>query len=271
MQTGTLGTPYGSATASRVVLANGWYRLIVTATVSATASGQVAIYMSNSNSLASYAGNTANNIYIWGAQLETGSTATNYQRVGSAFDVTEAGVPSLSYLSFDGVDDFLVTPTITPGIDKAQVFAGVRKLSDAATGVVVEHSANINTNAGTFGVFAPVSAGSNYSFASRGSSTVAFADATGFAAPISNVLTGLGDISGDRETIRVNGSQVAQITADQGTGNFLAYPLYIGRRGGTTLPFNGQIYSLLVRFGANLDAATIAATETWVNSKTGAY
>jgi hypothetical protein len=53
------------------------------------------------------------------------------------------------------------------------------------------------------------------------------------------------------------------------TGNFLAYPLYIGRRGGTTLPFNGNLFSLILRFGTNLSAATIRQTETWVGDKTG--
>ena len=269
LQTGTLGTPYGSATASRVVLANGWYRLTVTATVSATASGQVAIYMSNSNSLASYAGNTANNIYIWGAQLETGSTATAYQRVGSAFDVTEAGVPSLSYLSFDGVDDFLVTPTITPNTDKAQVFAGVRKLSDAAEGEIVGLSTAPGTSNGTLTLSAPTL--SRYYFGSRGSALQGHLSGSSFPVPITNVLTGIGDISGDRATLRVNGVLNGTNQADQGTGNYLAYPLYIGRRGGTTLPFNGNIFSLVVRFGANLDANTITNTETWVNGKTGAY
>ena len=31
----------------------------------------------------------------------------------------------------------------------------------------------------------------------------------------------------------------------QGTGNYGNYPLYIGRRGGTQLPFNGHIYGLI--------------------------
>ena len=38
---------------------------------------------------------------------------------------------------------------------------------------------------------------------------------------------------------RANGTQVAETLTDQGTGNYLAYPLYIGRRGGATIPFNG--------------------------------
>jgi hypothetical protein len=41
------------------------------------------------------------------AQLETGSTATNYQRVTTQYDVTEAGVASVSYLYDDLVSDAL--------------------------------------------------------------------------------------------------------------------------------------------------------------------
>ena len=58
-------------------------------------------------------------------------------------------------------------------------------------------------------------------------------------------------------------------TGDQGTGNFLAYPLYLGRRGGTTLPFNGFVFGLITRFGPNLNAPTITNTEIWVGDKTG--
>jgi hypothetical protein len=203
------------------------------------------------------------------AQLETGSTATNYQRVTTQYDVTEAGVPSLHYVQYDGADDGYVTPTITPNTDKVQVFAGVRKLSDAATGMVVEFSADAGGNNGSFWLAAPDGAGAaTYNFRSRGT-TARDAQATSLAAPRTNVLAGLGDISGDRSTLRVNGVQAAQSTADQGTGNFLAYPLYIGRRGGTSLPFNGRDYGLIVRFGPNLDANTISNVEKYLAQKTG--
>jgi hypothetical protein len=59
-------------------------------------------------------------------------------------------------------------------------------------------------------------------------------------------------------------------TADKGTGNFGNYPLYIGRRGGTSSPFNGHLYSLIIR-GAQSTDAQIVSAETYVNSKTGAY
>ena len=176
------------------------------------------------------------------------------------------------YLSFDGSDDFLVTPTITPGTDKAQVFAGVRKLSDAVIGFLAELSSAASANAGSWAVRAPNSAGvGNYGFNTRGSAGVVSPSALGYNAPITNVLTCIGDIAADTAIIRVNGVQAASDAADQGTGNYLAYPIHIGRRNGTTLPFNGRIYSLICRFGSNLTADQIAQTEAWVNARTGAY
>lgn len=174
------------------------------------------------------------------------------------------------YLLFDGTDDSLVTGTITPGTDKAQVFAGVRKLSDAAPGTVVELSASGST--GSIGVFAPIGAvANNYGWRSRGTSGAQATSGSTFAAPITNVLTGIGEISTDTAILRVNGTQVATSAVDQGTGNYLAYPAYIGRRGGTSLPANIRLYQLIGRFGPNLTAEQIAQTEAWVNSKTGAY
>jgi hypothetical protein len=160
------------------------------------------------------------------------------------------------------------TSTITPGVDKAQVFAGVRKLSDAAAASLIEHSVSIAGNAGAIGVFAPITA-ANYRFASKGVTQASADTLANFAAPISNVLTGIGDIAGDNATLRVDGTQAATSATDQGTGNYLAYPLYIGARAGTSLFFSGHLYGLIARFGANLDTGQISSTETWVASRTG--
>jgi hypothetical protein len=46
--------------------------------------------------------------------------------------------------------------------------------------------------------------------------------------------------------------------------------LFIGARNQTLSYFNGNLYSLIGR-GAATSAGQISATETWVNSKTGAY
>ena len=176
------------------------------------------------------------------------------------------------FLLFDGTDDWLQSGTITPGTDKVQVFAGVRKLSDVAAGTVVESSIIATGNQGAFFLRSPQALSSaTHSFLSGGSIYSTTISPTSFPAPITNVLTGLGDISGDSAILRVNGTQAASSATDQGTGNYLAYPHYIGRRAGTSLPFNGRIYQLITRFGPNLTAAQIQQVEAFVNSRTGAY
>lgn len=179
------------------------------------------------------------------------------------------------YLSFDGVDDFLVTPTITPGTDKVQVFAGVRKLSDAA-GMLAEMSVTSVGNAGAFYFVTGNDTGilglrNGYTSTARGTAaaTTSHTAQIAVAAPDTAVLTATHDIAGDLSTIRRNGANGTNATGDKGTGNYLAYPLYIGRRGGTTLPFNGRLYGLITRFGANLTADQITQTERWMAQRTG--
>jgi len=192
-----------------------------------------------------------------------------YQTTATSRPKLQQDSNGLYYLSFDGTDDGMATPSIDfTGTDKMTVWAGVRKLSDAAAGIVCELSANANANNGAFFVTAPNSAAGNFGVTSRG--TIAInAIAIGHAAPITKIVTGVFDIAGDVSQIRVNGTAGAQ-TGDQGTGNFGNYPLYIGRRGGTTLPFNGRLYQLIVRGAASNDGQ-IAAGEAWCNSKTRAY
>jgi hypothetical protein len=181
------------------------------------------------------------------------------------YQVDGSGRP---FLLFDGLTDGMATSSIVPGIDKVQVFTGVRKLSDLALGMVAE--TGTGGAAGSFFFAAPISASPDIAFRSTGTVS-AIAQATGAVAPNTAVLTGLGDIAGDRSTLRINGAQVAQNTADQGTGNYTTQVLYVGRRSGTLFPFNGRIYQMIVRFGANMSASTITDTETYVNLKTGAY
>jgi hypothetical protein len=191
-----------------------------------------------------------------------------YQRVNTSTDYDTAGFPL--YLKTDGVDDGMVTNSIDfSATDKMTVWAGVRKLSDAAQGIVAELSTSAGANTSSFLFDAPNEASPNYRFASRGA-ILASAVATGFTAPITNVITGIGNISGDQIILRVNGAQAAINTADQGTGNYGNYPLYLFRRGGTSLPFNGRMYEMIIR-GAQSSAAQITAAETYVNTKTKAY
>ena len=205
-----------------------------------------------------------------------------YQRVGAATSgsSTAAGNadydadPALwpRYLRFDGVDDALASASINfTSTDKMSVFAGVRKLSDAALGMVTELSVALGSNNGSFYLVAPSGgSGNDYSFVSKGTASAGAGSGASYVSPITNVVAGLGNISGDSTLLRINGVEVGTNSADQGTGNFGNYPLYVGSRAGSSLRFNGHLYSLIVR-GAATDAATITSTETWVNQKTLAY
>lgn len=203
--------------------------------------------------------------------IEEISPADAFQATAAARPVLQQEAGGQYYLAFDGTDDSLATANIDfSSTDKVSVFTGLRKLSDAATGIVIELSPNAQTKSGAFEIRAPRSAAvPNYRFLSRGT-VVAEAIASPFAAPITNVITGLADISGDTVTIRVDGTQIQQTTTDQGTGNYGNYPLYIGRREGTTLPLYGRLYSMII-LGRAATTGEITDTETWVNGKTGAY
>jgi hypothetical protein len=66
----------------------------------------------------------------------------------------------------------------------------------------------------------------------------------------------------------LNGVQAAINTGDQGTGNYSNAVLFIGRRNNATEPFNGKIYTIIIRGGVT-DAATLALTERYVGSRMG--
>ena len=94
--------------------------------------------------------------------------------------------------------------------------------------------------------------------------------ASGYVAPITNVVSGIGDIFAPNAAIRINGTQVSQIATSQGGGAYTNASLYIGARAGSSLWFNGHLYGLVVA-GKQVSASEIASTEQYLNQKTGAY
>jgi hypothetical protein len=262
----------GKTVAVRTASASAYVEVTLTADwVRFTNAGTTTARTLEIESRGTISGSNSVSLLAWGAQLETGSTATAYQRVTDQYNVTEAGVSSVSYLFFDGVNDSLATPTITPGVDKAQVFAGVRKLSDAAFGMIVELSA-ADSNNGVF--YLGNQTDGVLQFLSRGTIR-AYADgSTASPAPATIVLSGQGDVASDVATVRVNGTVRETVTTDQGTGTYGNYPLYIGHRFNnppttpSSLFFSGHLYSLIVR-GASSSSILTSATEGWVASKTG--
>jgi len=179
-------------------------------------------------------------------QMELGSTPTDYQRVGT---------------------------------DEMTVMAGVRKLSDAADGNLVELTTNWNTsptNNGGFYLWVPeVSATPDLAVASgaRGTQTVntnqrTSALLTSYPLQQTLVISSSHDISGDLTTLRVNATAESNATGEKGGGNFANAAIYLMRRGGTTNPLSGILYSLIVR-GTQTPTGTVRDFEKLLAKRAG--
>jgi len=79
---GTLGSVASGATTSITDAGNGWYRCSMTMQFSLSGNF-CGYYGASANGTASYTGNGLTSYYIWGAQLELGSTATTYQPIAT--------------------------------------------------------------------------------------------------------------------------------------------------------------------------------------------
>lgn len=186
---------------------------------------------------------------------------------------------TLHWLEF-GTDKWMVTFNIAPGTDKAQVFAGFEK-TDNVAGVLLEHG----TSTGLNGTFAVLPGGSTGDASRRtittelnGSQrTIASPNAGSYSGPTTNVIAYSYDIAeaarADEFSLRINGADAATVDyadfADAGTGDFQTRQAYLGARNGSSLFFNGKLYSAICRFGSNLDLATIQDVEGYVAVKTG--
>lgn len=270
---GTIVFTSAGATSTIESVGNGWYRCSVTMTWGTNYRFGYSPLPTDAGIYPTYLGDGTSGIFIWGASLLPANESTlPYQRVTTATDYDADFSKFPPHLVCDGTDDGMVTPSWDlTSTDKVTVVAGVRKLSDAAGGAVLETSSTSSSNAGTIALFAPGSAAANFFWRARGTLSMAEGAATTastYPAPITAVLAGQGSISEDIVTLRVNGGQAASSPADQGTGTFANQPLYLFRRGGTTLPFNGRFYGLSI-IAAALSASDITVLEKFTAAKTG--
>ena len=245
---------------SKPTVTTDWVRYSTTFTSSTTGASYVYVRVFGSLSV-----NDAD-VYLWGAQLEVGSTATTYQRVTTATDYADIGLPR--YLEFDGVDDAMATQSVDfTSTDEMTVCAGIRKDADAIQ-VIAELGPAAGANDGSFHLISRTSPANSAQMASRGtvtSSAYAFVGSP----PILLVLTGLADISDDIVTLRSNAVQIDSASSNQGTGNYRNDVLNIGARDeGATQWFDGRIHQLIIR-GATTAGALLDQTERFVARKTG--
>lgn len=175
------------------------------------------------------------------------------------------------WVEYNGVNTAYETQNLpAPGVDKVQIFAGVRKLSNA-TAIIGELGPNTSTNSGS--IFFAQTIVKPYQVLSRGTVLLSAEITSGYAPPVTSVLTGTGDISGSSASLRADGIILANPTGSQGAGNYNpsgAYSLYYGARAAGSLFFTGNYYGTLgpiFRFGTNATTEQIEAAEAYYTSQ----
>ena len=182
-----------------------------------------------------------------------------YQTVSASRPILQRNATTGAYyLAFDGVDDFLQTSSIDfTTTDKVSLFAGVRRLNDEVA-AIAELSAGMPANTGTFGIYSnwTVTTDNALVFSSRGNHRIS-PMVNGVQRNVSYVLVGKSNLRGNFTQVKV-GNSTQTLNTDLGGGNYGNYPLYIGRRAGTSLPFNGHLYNLIGIGRLTTDSETIA-------------
>jgi hypothetical protein len=278
LSTGTVGTVSAGYTANIESVGNGWYRCsIVNISAQTLSFGGVYAVVDADNSRAVTADGTSG-IYLWGAQIEEASSASNYQRVSSEYDITEAGVDSLDYLSFDGVDDVMQSAnTNWAATQTAWASAGASSSDGAAATCVVFGVSNGFYSSGAGGEVATLSvfsaSGNRWNFADVGAATDNLINASpDITAP--NVLTGYSDAS--NAYLRRNGSQVATAATNISSAIIdLNKEIDLGAWNAPEFGGTGFInYSPLNLFGLIIrldppDAGELSNTETYLANRSG--
>lgn len=180
-------------------------------------------------------------------------------------------------LDFDGTDDFLSVASFDlTTTDKLLLVSGHNMGNVTGNRMVIEHSANLDSNNGSFAVLSPTAVGAGtVRMALRGASTGHYEyDGSDAGYPV--VAAVQYDIAGatlaTEIAMTINGA--VSTAGGSGTAGSLAafgsHTLYVGSRAGTSMRFGGKIYGLILRAGT-ASASQRTAAETWMNGKTGAF
>jgi hypothetical protein len=179
-----------------------------------------------------------------------------YQRVLSEYDITEAGVDSLDYLSFDGTDDWMQVSAFTSASGPISYFTAFNA-SDPTDPFQGSYLFDIESGRSIL-----------FTHANTGVDGLGIFDGASFmqVAPVdgqNQVVTALHQTAG---ILRRNGSQVASAALSEVA---IGGDIILGaRHTNQTSPLNGSLYGLIVR-GASSDSTAISNTETYLANRSG--
>lgn len=167
-------------------------------------------------------------------------------------------------LVFDGVNDFMSTPTISLSPRSAITVAMTIQVDATLSGkMLYESSPDINANPGGFFIFQNVANQLQLAFKNMvGSVSKGIVITTGvhrliFTMCMSPAPTLFSLVYLDGVSLAGTG------VADRGFGD---YAHYIGMRGGTTLPWPGKMGDILI-YGRDLTAGEITSVDAWLATR----
>ena len=114
---GTIGTNNTTGTPSIENVGNGWYRCAVNNTDHSFAASFFSVMPCTNNNIETYTGTIGNGIFIWGAQLDQGTTATEYFPT-----TTRLNIPRIDYTN-GSCPSILVEPQRTNSLTYSSLFS----------------------------------------------------------------------------------------------------------------------------------------------------
>jgi len=167
---GTLGVAINTLDSVPIIAKypDGWYRISITKTSSASGNGLLQIIVPRGNSTTVYTGDGTSGIYVWGAQVETGAFPTSYIPTSGSTVTRSAEIAEMTgtnfsswynqtegTFSFDGTLPFITNDTLNRvpyGVSNGYNFSNSIYVSKTATSLGLSFSIinnNVSQSTGT--------------------------------------------------------------------------------------------------------------------------
>jgi hypothetical protein len=190
------------------------------------------------------------------------------QSIGTAMPILRLHAPTGKYyLEFDATDDRLDTTTTVSYTNQTQTtLAAYRTISPANQAAFGNYGGS--SSSGSFGVTSGSVAQANFAGFSRGSANATAATALSSHLGAQNIVIGTQSAQAtDFLDLRINGAVAASAATDQGSGNFAARTLFIGRL--ATGGLNAGCFGLFT-INRVLTAGELLDLETMLAARCGA-